>query len=178
MNSLVIQRTGSEERGGGDHRIRRPVGTMGKPRQGLVTRPSSAILHRIRPVREMVVRREPPPPNYRDAACDLCEKTVSLALDIPLAALRAKTRQSPDVALARQIAMYLSHTMFGIAFSEVGLHFRRDRTTVSHACALIEDKRDDLSFDVTLCQLEALLSDALDMVQCPTRSADAGGCCR
>lgn len=152
-----------------------PVKVVGAPSDGFVLVTPCAILHRFTNARELVVRCEPPPLTFRDAVCDLCEKTVSLALDIPLSALQAKTRQSPDVALARQIAMYLSHTMFGIAFSEVGLHFRRDRTTVSHACALIEDKRDDLSFDVTLCQLEALLVDALDMVRCRTRPMTAEG---
>lgn len=97
---------------------------------------------------------------YRDAVCDLCEKTVAMALGVPLNRLRARTRCNADVALARQIAMYLCHTTFSIILTEIGLHFGRDRTTVSHACALVEEKRDDLSFDVMICQLESLLSDA------------------
>lgn len=101
-------------------------------------------------------------PHYRYAICSLCERTVSIALGVPLSALQAKSRLNAEVALARQIAMYLCHTMFGILMTEVGYHFKRDRTTVAHACALVEDKRDDLSFDVLLCQLEALLADARD----------------
>ena len=44
--------------------------------------------------------------------------------------------------------------------TEIGLHFRRDRTTVSHACVMVEDKREELEFDVLLTQLESLLIDA------------------
>lgn len=98
--------------------------------------------------------------SYRDAVCALCEKTVSLALAIPLVRLQSKTRSSAEVVFARQIAMYLSHTMFSILLTEVGLYFRRDRTTVSYACALIEDKRDDPDFDLMIAQLESLLTDA------------------
>ena len=97
---------------------------------------------------------------YRDAICELCEKTVSLALSVPLAGIQANSRCNAETALARQIAMYLCHTTFSLLLTEVGLHFGRDRTTVSHACSLIEDKRDDLSFDVMVCQLESLLCDA------------------
>ena len=102
---------------------------------------------------------------YRDIVCELCERTVSLALNVPLAGLQARTRLKADVALARQIAMYLCNTVFNVSQTEVGLHFKRDRTTVAHACALIEDKRDDMAFDVMLCQLEALLTVARDAGQ-------------
>lgn len=107
---------------------------------------------------EPVFRRE----NYRDSVCELCERTVSIALNVSLSALRSKTRSTADVAFARQIAMYLANTMFNLPATEVGLHFKRDRTTVAHACALIEDRRDDLSFEVMLEQLEALLAAAIE----------------
>jgi hypothetical protein len=97
---------------------------------------------------------------YRDAVCTLCEKTVALAFDIPVTRFHATTRCNAEVALARQIAMYLAHTIFSLLLTEIGLHFRRDRTTVSHACAMVEDKRDEFEFDVLLCQLESLLTDA------------------
>ncbi len=165
MCSLAVQLRQFEA---GDERsrdqARLPTRAVNAGRNGLVDARPTATLHRLMPARELVVIRQPPPPTYRDAVCDLCEKTVSLALDLPLAALQAKTRQSRDIAQGRQIAMYLANTMFEIAFSEIGLHFKRDRTTVSHACAVVEDKRDDLSFDVMLCQLEALLIDAKDAV--------------
>lgn len=105
------------------------------------------------------------PRTFRDAVCGLTEKTVSLALTVPLAQLQARTRMAQEVALARQIAMYLCHTTFSLPLTEVGLHFKRDRTTVSHACNLVEDKRDKMSFDVMICQLEALLNNALEAAE-------------
>ncbi len=107
------------------------------------------------------VRRSKQPPAFRDAVCGLCLRTISISLGVSLVSLKAKSRCDADTALARQIAMYLCHTTFSLLMTEVGLFFKRDRTTVAHACALVEDKRDDFDFDLLICQLEALLNDAL-----------------
>jgi len=101
---------------------------------------------------------------FRDAVCELTEKTVAFALAVPLSGLKAKTRSCADIAFARQVAMYLCHTTFSLLMTEVGLHFGRDRTTVAHACKLVEDKRDDAEFDLIIDQLESLLSDARDAI--------------
>ena len=53
--------------------------------------------------------------------------------------------------------MYLAHVAFGLTLTEVGQVFARDRTTVAHACSLIEDLRDDLAFDRSLELLEGVL---------------------
>jgi hypothetical protein len=102
--------------------------------------------------------------NYRDAVCGLCEHVVSMALNVSLREMRSSSRCKADIAMARQIAMYLAHTKFSILMTEVGLHFCRDRTTVSYACAQIEDRRDEFSFDLMICQLEALLGEALEAI--------------
>lgn len=47
----------------------------------------------------------------------------------------------------RQIAMYVCHVVLGLTLTEVGRAFGRDRTTVSHACHVVEDRRDDSGFD-------------------------------
>ena len=64
------------------------------------------------------------------------------------------TRGSQKVAFARQITMYLAHVGFGLSFATVGACFRRDRTTVAHACRLVEDRRDDIWFDCRIAALE------------------------
>ncbi len=112
------------------------------------------------PVRlaDSIVEAQP----HSDKLCCLCEKLVCLKLDIPLKAMRSKTRSCADVALARQIAMYLAHTTFSVMMTEVGLHFNRDRTTVRHACSTVEDRRDDLAFDTMICQLEDLLKQVIE----------------
>ena len=66
------------------------------------------------------------------------------------------TRGRSRVAFARQVAMYLAHVTFGLTLTTVGRAFGRDRTTVAHACRLVEDARDDPEFDRTLELLEAI----------------------
>lgn len=60
-------------------------------------------------------------------------------------------------ARARQLAMYLAHIVYGRSMKEIGQAFGRDRTTVSYACALIEDMRDDPHFDEEVSALERQL---------------------
>jgi len=64
--------------------------------------------------------------------------------------LQRQSRGRASVAFARQVAMYLGHVTFGISMHDVGEIFGRDRTTVAHACAVIEDARDDPCFDFTM----------------------------
>jgi chromosomal replication initiation ATPase DnaA len=71
--------------------------------------------------------------------------------------LWSETRGRPPAAFARQVAMYLAHVSFGLTLTEVGQVFARDRTTVAHACGLIEDRRDDPTFDRSLDLLEGVL---------------------
>jgi chromosomal replication initiation ATPase DnaA len=44
--------------------------------------------------------------------------------------------------------------MLGESLTSVGLAFGRDRTTVSYACNLIEDLRDDPRFEAEVSALE------------------------
>lgn len=73
------------------------------------------------------------------------------------AELWSATRGSPTAAFARQAAMYLAHVGCGLNFSEVGRLFARDRTTVAHACELIEQRREDPVFDRSLELLESAM---------------------
>ena len=54
----------------------------------------------------------------------------------------------------------LAHVAKGISLTAIGMAFGRDRTTVSYACSLIEDLRDDAQFDAELERLEAVLMGA------------------
>lgn len=62
-----------------------------------------------------------------------------------------------DVARTRQLAMYLFHVIMGESLTAIGMAFGRDRTTVSYACGLIEDMRDDPHFDAEVTELEMRL---------------------
>jgi len=90
------------------------------------------------------------------------EPAVAALFEVPLSDLRGQTRGSPQAAFARQVAMYLSHVVLGLSLTEVGMIFSRDRTTVAHACAMIEDGRDDPEFDARLDQLERAICSMVD----------------
>lgn len=89
----------------------------------------------------------------RHARC-VVEQAVAMAFQVPLRELRARTRRRAPIAFARQVAMYLAHVAYGLTLTEVGILFTRDRTTVAHACGLVEDRRDDPIFDIFLDHLE------------------------
>jgi chromosomal replication initiation ATPase DnaA len=82
------------------------------------------------------------------------EASVALVFGVRHESLRASTRGKADVARARQVAMYLCHTTLGFSLTTVGDLFDRDRTTVSHACRVVEDLRDVSDFDARLSYLE------------------------
>jgi chromosomal replication initiation ATPase DnaA len=81
---------------------------------------------------------------------------VAFDFRLDAAALEAPLRGSQRMAFARQIAMYLLHVVFGLSFDAVGRAFGRDRTTVAHACRVIEDGRDDIWFDCRVATLESI----------------------
>ncbi len=93
----------------------------------------------------------------RESACRFIEALVSGALGISVAELRCEKRGRAAAAFARQTAMYLAHVHLGLSLSQVGLSFGRDRTTVAHACACVEDCRDDPKFERVLSCLETAL---------------------
>ncbi|MCV9963432.1 transposase [Pararhizobium sp. BT-229] len=58
----------------------------------------------------------------------------------------------------RQISMYVCHVVLQISLTDIGLSFGRDRTTVSHACNVVEDRRDDPAFDDFVASLERVVT--------------------
>lgn len=106
------------------------------------------------------------------AGARLAEVATVAAIRIPLAGLRAANRGRKPIALARQTAMYLTHVTFGLSLTRIGICFGRDRTTVRHACALIEDRRDDPGLEFGLTALEAALLAA--MAKLVEQPAEAG----
>ncbi len=114
---------------------------------------------------------------YRDAdraadrvaeRCRCVETVVAHAFGVALADLRHETRGHAPVAFARQVAMYVVHVWFGCSLSAVGRCFGRDRTTVAHACRVVEDRREDRRVDRLISAIEVAsglyegLSDGLE----------------
>ncbi len=58
----------------------------------------------------------------------------------------------------RQISMYVCHVVLQISLTDIGYAFRRDRTTVSHACHVVEDRRDDPAFDDFIASVERVIA--------------------
>lgn len=76
--------------------------------------------------------------------------------------LRAsKTRGLARIANARAMAMYLVTITLDLCMTRVGRSFGRDRTTVRHALARVEDARDNRKFDVMLEGCEERLRRAI-----------------
>ncbi|HEX7791829.1 MAG TPA: helix-turn-helix domain-containing protein [Afipia sp.] len=91
-----------------------------------------------------------------DRLCRLVARCVALDFGLEAGYLEAALRGSQRVAFARQIAMYLAHVGFALNFDAVGRAFGRDRTTVAHACRVVEDGRDDIWFDCRMATLELI----------------------
>ncbi|MBL1419161.1 MAG: hypothetical protein COC24_001485 [Alphaproteobacteria bacterium] len=79
---------------------------------------------------------------------------VSKVFKVSTRDILSKSRSQAHIAFARQVAMYLTHICCGLNLTETGRLFNRDRTTVAYACNLIEDRRDEMNFDLTLELLE------------------------
>jgi chromosomal replication initiation ATPase DnaA len=87
-------------------------------------------------------------------SCDQVIALVAREKNVSEQAITSRRRNLLPIARARQLAMYLSHVVLGHTLADIGEVFGRDRTTVSYACALIEDMRDDPQFDDEVSGLE------------------------
>jgi len=98
------------------------------------------------------------------------DPAVALVFSVDPSELGAATRRSPRAAFARQVAMYLSHVVCGLSMTEVGSLFSRDRTTVAHACEVVEDRRDDPELDECVERLECAVAAVVGTIAWHRRS--------
>lgn len=94
-------------------------------------------------------------PDLVAAKCRCLEAVVAAAFRLSLADLRRSSRGEAQTAFARQVAMYVAHVWFALSLTEVGRRFDRDRTTVAHACRVVEDRRDDPRVDRLVSAIES-----------------------
>ncbi|UCE79776.1 MAG: chromosomal replication initiator protein DnaA [Nitrospiraceae bacterium] len=82
---------------------------------------------------------------------DAIQKIVCEFYNIKLSDIKSK-RRTKDVALPRQVAMFLSKQITNASLNDIGKQFGgKDHATVIYACRQIEDKRKkDDSFDRTI----------------------------
>lgn len=114
--------------------------------------------------REMAPSEFRPTPKRRDeAALETCECLIDIVaalFSVSSKELRKPGRTALPVSRVRQIAMYVAHVVLRMTMSDVGAGFGRDRTTVQHACQVIEDLRDDAEFDRLVQVVERVASAA------------------
>ncbi|GEO84328.1 MULTISPECIES: helix-turn-helix domain-containing protein [Alphaproteobacteria] len=63
----------------------------------------------------------------------------------------------------RQISMYVCHVALSMSYGDIAECFCVDRTTVTHACHMVENRRDDPGFDIFVGTVERL-AEAVGMV--------------
>jgi len=97
----------------------------------------------------------------RDWACAYVVSMVAHHEKVRYRQLMLSRRGRKSVARARQLAMYFTHVVLGRSLDDVALAFDRDRTTVSYACNVIEDLRDDRAFEDEIAALEARIESGL-----------------
>lgn len=99
-----------------------------------------------------------PAPKLRDeVTMDVCECLIDMAsalFSLPGKELRRAGRSTLPVSRVRQVAMYVAHVVLRLTMGDVGRGFGRDRTTVVHACQIVEDLRDDPDFDRVVSMFE------------------------
>lgn len=81
-----------------------------------------------------------------DIACE--------AYSVSASEILSPNRSQAQVSRARQVAMYLSHIIGQLTIAQVSVEFERDRTTVTHAFHIIEDRRDSPIFEQQMQFLE------------------------
>jgi chromosomal replication initiation ATPase DnaA len=98
-----------------------------------------------------------PSGRHDECVIELCECMMDITaalFGVSSKELRRPGRTSQEVARVRQIAMYVTHVVLRVSMRDVGRGFGRDRTTVVHACHLIEDMREDADFDRIVSMVE------------------------
>ncbi|MER2605241.1 MAG: helix-turn-helix domain-containing protein [Siculibacillus sp.] len=116
-----------------------------------------------RPGRPRRRRGETREPDQIAARCRCLEAVVAQAFGLTPTAMRNPSRGHAPVAFARQIAMYVAHVWFAMSLSEVGRRFERDRTTVSHACRIVEERREDPRIDRVVAAIESAADQWFDL---------------
>lgn len=125
--------------------------------------PKRAMLHQARRARKLTAAAV-----RRQGCMEMILSATSLVEGVGAEYLASPARGRALLAEARQKAQYLCHVGFGLSYTEIGMRFNRDRTTVAHACRCIEDSRDAPPCDYALHRLEhalAAMASSLGLVQ-------------
>ena len=108
--------------------------------------------------------RRPAVGNREERSIEICECLIDVAaalFNVSGRDIRAPGRTALRIARVRQIAMYVAHVTLQLSMTDIGRAFGRDRTTVQHACHIVEDLRDDDEFDRLVTVTERIAAASL-----------------
>lgn len=120
-----------------------------RPRRGRFKVPAPVLVDEEAPMDERLFQ-----------VCDGVVDILSTFFNVSGRDLRSNSRCGRPVARVRQIGMYVAHVTLAMTMSEVGRAFGRDRSTVNHACHMIEDMREELEFDRIIQTIENIVRTA------------------
>lgn len=93
--------------------------------------------------------------------CLVAARFAAEAVQVPFEALIHEGRRDRRCSSARALAMYLAHVGLGLSMSRVARDFGRHRSTVAHACRMIEERREVAGWDDHVAALEDEVRGAL-----------------
>lgn len=93
--------------------------------------------------------------------CDALVDVISALSGVDSKELRAVGKGGRDIARLRQITFYVAHVILEVSMRDIAMAFGCDRTTVRHACHLVEDLRDDHEFDQVVTVAERVAGASL-----------------
>ena len=99
---------------------------------------------------------------------DACEEGAETVCDTAVGALVLQLIAGAGGVAAtelsgRQLAFYIVHVGLGWSLQRTGRLFGRQRSTISHACRQVEDRRDRTDLDRQIARLESLVRDAVTL---------------
>lgn len=100
----------------------------------------------------------------KQLAARFVNQMIAAAYEISGERLLRRDRGVIKVNRPRQISMYLMNTALSLKFTEIAEFYDKDRTTVSHACRVIEEMRDNVEFDMRILEFENTINTALQLI--------------
>lgn len=94
-----------------------------------------------------------------ETVIEMCEGMIDIlaaCFCVSSKELRSQDRANACISRVRQVGMYITHVALGLNMKEVAIGFSRDRSTIVHACHIIEDMRDDADFDKICATVERI----------------------
>ena len=88
--------------------------------------------------------------------CDAIHDILAACFGVSGRDIKSNERSRTQISRIRQIGMYVAHVTVGLTMQEVGTGFQRDRSTVAHACHVVEDLRDEPEFERIIHMLERI----------------------